>query len=95
MLLTTIIHCRSNNWNIYSDCKDVNEVAIKYNLTEIKPEDIINNTWSEQEIRNAVSIYCIDDVTSEATTDVTSEQEPIAEPTNEDAKADVKENFFV
>ena len=82
------------NWNIYSECKDINEVAIKYNLTEIKPEDIINNTWSEQEIRNAVSVYCIDDVTSEATTDVTSEQEPIAEPTNDVAKADVKENVL-
>lgn len=80
------------NWNIYSDCKDINEVAIKYNLTEIKPEDIINNTWSEQEIRNAVSVYCIDDATPDVTTDapedVTSEQEPIKEDATENVLSD-------
>ncbi len=39
------------NWLPYSDCKDLNEVAMKYVLDEIDPQTILANTWNEEEVK--------------------------------------------
>lgn len=39
------------SWEIYSDCKDLNDVAMKYKLDEIAPQTIIANSWNEEEAR--------------------------------------------
>lgn len=37
------------SWDIYSDCDDINEIAMKHNLDEINPQAIIDHSWNEDE----------------------------------------------
>lgn len=37
------------SWDIYSECDDLNEIAMKHNLDEIDPQTIINHSWNEDE----------------------------------------------
>lgn len=39
------------NWSIYSDCDDLNKIAMTYELDEIDAESIIDNSWGEDEVR--------------------------------------------
>lgn len=39
------------SWEIYSDCDDLNDVAMKHNLDEIDPQTIIDHSWNEEEAR--------------------------------------------
>lgn len=39
------------NWSIYSECKDLNEIAMKYELDEIPYQTIIDNSWNEENAR--------------------------------------------
>lgn len=37
------------SWGIYSECDDLNEIAMKHNLDEIDPQTIIDHSWNEDE----------------------------------------------
>ena len=37
------------SWDIYSECDDLNEIAMKHNLDEIDPQTIIDHSWNEDE----------------------------------------------
>lgn len=39
------------SWEIYSDCDDLNDVAIAYELDEIPAQIIIDHSWNEEEAR--------------------------------------------
>ena len=39
------------NWSIYSDCDDLNKIAMTYELDEIDAQSIIDNSWGEDEVR--------------------------------------------
>ncbi|MDO4528533.1 MAG: hypothetical protein Q4C03_07125, partial [bacterium] len=39
------------SWDIYSDCDDLNEVAMKQKLDGIDPNIIIAHSWNEEEVR--------------------------------------------
>lgn len=39
------------NWSIYSDCDDLNKIAMTYELDEIDAQVIIANSWGEDEVR--------------------------------------------
>ena len=39
------------NWSIYSDCDDLNKIAMTYELDEIDAQSIIANSWGEDEVR--------------------------------------------
>ena len=39
------------NWSIYSDCDDLNKIAMTYELDEIDAQAIIANSWGEDEVR--------------------------------------------
>lgn len=39
------------NWSIYSDCDDLNKIAMTYELDEIDAKSIIDNSWGEDEVR--------------------------------------------
>lgn len=39
------------NWSIYSDCDDLNKIAMTYELDEIDAQTIIDNSWGENEVR--------------------------------------------
>lgn len=39
------------NWNIYSDCDDLNTIAMNHGLDEIDAQSIIANSWGEDEVR--------------------------------------------
>ena len=40
------------SWDIYSEFKDFNDVAIAYELDEIDPQTIIDHSWNEEEARS-------------------------------------------
>lgn len=40
------------NWTPFTGCKDLNDVAMKYELDEIDPQTIIKNSWNEEEVLN-------------------------------------------
>lgn len=40
------------SWDIYSEFKDFNDVAIAYGLDEIDPQTIIDHSWNEEEARS-------------------------------------------
>lgn len=37
------------SWEIYSECDDLNEIAMKHNLDEIDPQTIIDHSWNKDE----------------------------------------------
>lgn len=37
------------SWDIYSECDDLNEIAMKHNLDEIDPQTILDHSWNEDE----------------------------------------------
>lgn len=37
------------SWDIYFECDDLNEIAMKHNLDEIDPQTIIDHSWNEDE----------------------------------------------
>lgn len=39
------------NWSIYSDCDDLNTIAMKYGLDEIDAQSIIKNSWGAEEVQ--------------------------------------------
>lgn len=39
------------NWSIFSDCDDLNTIAMKHGLDEIDAQSIIANSWSEDEVQ--------------------------------------------
>lgn len=39
------------SWDVYSDCDDLNEIAIKCDVDEIDPQTILDHTWGEEEAR--------------------------------------------
>lgn len=39
------------SWDIYSEFKDFNDIAMAYGLDEIDPQTIIDNSWNEDEAR--------------------------------------------
>lgn len=39
------------SWEIYSDCDDLNDVAMKHELDEIPAQTIIDHSWNEEEAR--------------------------------------------
>lgn len=39
------------NWSIYSDCDDLNKIAMTYELDEIDAQAIIANSWGEDEVQ--------------------------------------------
>lgn len=39
------------SWEIYSDCKDLNDVAMKHELDEIPAQIIIDHSWNEEKAR--------------------------------------------
>lgn len=39
------------SWDIYSECDDLNEIAMKHELDEIDPQTIIDHSWNEEEAR--------------------------------------------
>lgn len=39
------------SWEVYSDCDDLNEIAMVNGLDEIDPQVIISNSWNEEEAR--------------------------------------------
>lgn len=39
------------SWEIYSDCDDLNDVAMKHELDEIPAQIIIDHSWNEEEAR--------------------------------------------
>ena len=40
------------DWTPFTGCKDLNDVAMKYELDEIDPQTIIANSWNEDEVLN-------------------------------------------
>jgi len=40
------------SWDIYSEFKDFNDVAMAYELDEIDPQTIIDHSWNEEEARS-------------------------------------------
>ena len=40
------------DWTPFTGCKDLNDVAMKYELDEIDPQTIIKNSWNEEEVLN-------------------------------------------
>ena len=40
------------DWTPFPNCKDLNDVALKYELDEIDPQTIIANSWNEEEVLN-------------------------------------------
>lgn len=38
------------DWSPFTGCKDLNDVAVKYELDEIDPQTIIANSWNEEEV---------------------------------------------
>lgn len=48
------------DWSIYSDCKDLNEVAMKYQLDEIPYQTIVDNSWNEEKARDkGIEFICM------------------------------------
>ena len=39
------------SWDIYSECDDLNEIAMKHELDEIPAQTIIDHSWNEEEAR--------------------------------------------
>ena len=39
------------NWSIYSDCDDLNKIAMTYELDEIDAQAIIANSWGKDEVQ--------------------------------------------
>ena len=39
------------DWTPFTGCKDLNDVAMKYELDEIDPQTIIKNSWNEEEVK--------------------------------------------
>ncbi len=39
------------DWTPFTGCKDLNDVAMKYELDEIDPQTIIANSWNEDEVK--------------------------------------------
>ena len=39
------------SWDIYSECDDLNEIAMKHELDEIPAQIIIDHSWNEEEAR--------------------------------------------
>lgn len=62
------------SWAEYSDCKDLNEVAMRYGLDEIATETIIRNTWNEEEARAAIAEYCSPKFTPKPARTLTEEE---------------------
>lgn len=49
------------SWAEYSECKDLNEIAVKNNQDEIDPEIIIRNSWTGEEARQNISKFCFNE----------------------------------
>ncbi len=62
------------SWAEYSDCKDLNEIAVKNDLDEISPDIIINNCWNEQDARAAIAEYCSPKFTPKPARTLTEEE---------------------
>lgn len=64
------------DWTPFTGCKDLNDVAMKYELDEIDPQTIIANSWNEEEVLNYYNeTRPSADVGEEAEPSVTSNQD--------------------
>lgn len=64
------------NWTTFTGCKDLNDVALKYELDEIDPHTIIANSWNEEEVLNYYNETRLSaDVGEESVPSVTSNQD--------------------
>jgi hypothetical protein len=64
------------DWTPFTGCKDLNDVAIKYELDEIDPQTIIANSWNEEEVLNYYNetVPSVDEI-EEAEPSITSNQD--------------------
>ena len=64
------------DWTPFTGCKDLNDVAMKYELDEIDPQTIIANSWNEEEVLNYYNetVPSVDEI-EEAEPSITSNQD--------------------
>lgn len=64
------------DWTPFTGCKDLNDVAMKYELDEIDPQTIIKNSWNEEEVLNYYNetVPSVDEI-EEAEPSITSNQD--------------------
>ena len=64
------------DWTPFTGCKDLNDVAMKYELDEIDPQTIIANSWNEDEVLNYYNetVPSVDEI-EEAEPSITSNQD--------------------
>ena len=64
------------DWTPFTGCKDLNDVAMKYELDEIDPQTIIANSWNEDEVLNYYNetVPSVDEI-EEAVSSITSNQD--------------------
>ena len=64
------------DWTPFTGCKDLNDVAMKYELDEIDPQTIIKNSWNEEEVLNYYNEDMLSlDACEEAVPSITSNQD--------------------
>ena len=64
------------DWTPFTGCKDLNDVAMKYELDEIDPQTIIKNSWNEEEVLNYYNeTRPTGDEIEEAVSSITSNQD--------------------
>ena len=79
------------SWDIYSEFKDFNEIAMKHNLDEIDPQTIIDHSWNEEEAIANYEKFTQKDASENEDKVASTEQD---EPTSSADKQEVWSEFL-